>query len=97
VAGRALDQGDGPLALRAATLAADIEPLHEPVRSVIIRAHLLEGDHVGAVRHYRQFEKLLDDELRILPSPRLRALVQPYVRPTRRAVGRRATDGPSQR
>ena len=86
VAGRALEQGDKSLALRAATLAADIEPLHEPVQSVIIRAHLLDGDYVGAVRHYRRFEKLLDEELRILPSPRLQALVQPYVRRSRPRV-----------
>lgn len=82
MAGHALQIGDAPLTLRAARLAAAIEPLHEPVQSLIIRAHLLDDDYVGAVRQYRSFEQLLDDELHIPPSPRLHALVQSFQRPS---------------
>ncbi|HEX6149464.1 AfsR/SARP family transcriptional regulator [Nocardioides sp.] len=88
VAARALEQADALSALRAARLAATIEPLHEPAQSLIIRAHLVHGDHVSAVRQYRQFQQLLDDELQTLPSARLHALVQPYLRPPSPRQGR---------
>jgi DNA-binding SARP family transcriptional activator len=50
-----------------------IEPLRESAQHLLIDAHLGEGNVVEALRTYRAYARLLDDELGISPGPALAA------------------------
>ncbi|MGI5486838.1 AfsR/SARP family transcriptional regulator [Microtetraspora malaysiensis] len=62
-------------AVSAACLAVRAEPLRESAHAALIRAHLAEGNQAEALRDYERCAGLLQAELRIPPSPRLRELV----------------------
>lgn len=79
VAHRALESGALGAALKAASEAMLIEPLLESVRAVTIRAHLLSGNRVEAVREFDAYRKQLELELGIEPSPDLVELVRPLI------------------
>ena len=51
------------------------EPLRESAHRVLIEAHLAEGNASEALRQYETYRRLLDEELGLAPSPRMRALV----------------------
>jgi predicted ATPase/DNA-binding SARP family transcriptional activator len=67
---------------RAAHVVGELEvlaerhPLRERVREQLMRALYRSGRPGDALAAYRDFRRLLDDELGISPSPRLRALEQ---------------------
>jgi DNA-binding SARP family transcriptional activator len=62
-------------AVLAGMAAVDMDPLRESAYRVLISAHLAEGNRVEAIRRYRAYERLLDEELAIDPSPELGRLV----------------------
>lgn len=70
-----IDQGDFARALQTALTASDLDPLRETPHRLIIAVHLQEGNHSEALRHYRQFRRLLWSELQVDSSPLLRALM----------------------
>ncbi|WP_250037735.1 AfsR/SARP family transcriptional regulator [Paractinoplanes maris] len=61
-------------AVDAAIAAVCAEPLRESAQRALILAHLAEGNQVEAYRSFRAYHKLLEAELGVAPSPRLRAL-----------------------
>lgn len=56
-----------------ASIAA--EPLRESAHRLLIQAHIAAGNASEALRDYRLFSRLLNDQLGMSPSPRLRALI----------------------
>jgi DNA-binding SARP family transcriptional activator len=42
---------------------------------VVISAHLAEGNHSEALRQYEIYERMLDDNLGLRPSQRIRELI----------------------
>lgn len=64
-------------AIEAGVLAAAEEPLRESAQFALISAHVAEGNLAEAVRQYDRYAVLLDEQLGIAPSDRLRALVRP--------------------
>lgn len=66
--------GDHGSAVIAGRSAAEIEPLREPTRSIIIRAMAAEGDIGRALREFASFESLLQTELGVSASPELARL-----------------------
>jgi SARP family transcriptional regulator, regulator of embCAB operon len=63
------------LATAAALAAVRIEPLRETARATVIRVHRAEGNPSEALREFRRYTALLDAELGLEPTPRLRDLV----------------------
>ncbi len=59
----------------AAYAAIRVDPLRESAQQVLIRVHLAEGNVREAVRRYRAYAGLLQDELGIQPSAALTELV----------------------
>ncbi|WP_127131035.1 BTAD domain-containing putative transcriptional regulator [Georgenia sp. SYP-B2076] len=77
LADRLLASGDVDGALQAAMGAVTIEPLRESAHRALIRVHLMDGNHVEAVRVYRAFRLRLSTELGISVSPQIVELVRP--------------------
>jgi SARP family transcriptional regulator, regulator of embCAB operon len=63
-------------AVDAAGAAVRAEPLRESGRAALIQVHLAEGNQSEAVREFTRYRALLDAELGIEPTLRLRQLVQ---------------------
>ncbi|MEA2902067.1 MAG: hypothetical protein QOH36_1954 [Actinomycetota bacterium] len=63
-------------AKEAALAAVRAEPLRESARGALIRVHLAEGDESEAVAAFESYRSLLQAELRIEPTPRLRQLLR---------------------
>lgn len=76
IAEHALERDDFALAVDAATLAAEREPLRESAHETAIRGLLALGEAGRAQHVYRRYRDLLDDELGVQPSARIRALVE---------------------
>jgi DNA-binding SARP family transcriptional activator len=66
----------GP-AVEAGLCAVQAEPLRESAQRALIRAHLAEGNACEAIRQYRRYKELLDNELGLKPSAELADLVRP--------------------
>jgi SARP family transcriptional regulator, regulator of embCAB operon len=60
----------------AAGAAVRAEPLRESAHAVLIQVHLAEGNQSEAVREFERYRALLQAELGLEPTPRLRQLVQ---------------------
>ncbi len=80
LARHALEQGDLDLAIEAATAAKRVEPLLEPAREISIRAHLAQGNLLGAAREFHNYRDSLWSELGVAPSTVLHDLVAPALR-----------------
>jgi SARP family transcriptional regulator, regulator of embCAB operon len=76
LAGRLIALGRCGEAAGAAGAAVRAEPLRESARAALIQAHLAEGNQSEAVREYVRYRALLDAELGLAPTARLRELVQ---------------------
>jgi DNA-binding SARP family transcriptional activator len=63
-------------AVEAGLAAVRSEPLRESAYRVLISAYLAEGNRGDALREYRTYERVLRDELGLVPSPELRGLVR---------------------
>jgi SARP family transcriptional regulator, regulator of embCAB operon len=59
----------------AARAAIRAEPLRESGHAALIQVHLAEGNQSEAVRQYARYEALLDAELRLEPTQRLRQVI----------------------
>jgi len=71
-----------------------IDPLAEAAQQRLLRLYLRQGEVGLALRGYRQFEKQLQQELGILPSPEMKALHEDILRgqrnlPTRTTLSSR--------
>jgi DNA-binding SARP family transcriptional activator len=60
----------------AAGAAVRAEPLRESANASLIRVHLAEGNQSEAVRQFERYRALLEAELGLEPTPRLRRLVR---------------------
>jgi DNA-binding SARP family transcriptional activator len=63
-------------ALEAGLAAVAGEPLRESAQRALIRVHLAEGNGGEAMRQYRLYRHLLDEQLGIEPSPLMAELVR---------------------
>jgi DNA-binding SARP family transcriptional activator len=75
----ATDSGAFDLATRAALAAVCAEPLRESAVTVLIEAHLKEGNCFEAVRRYQTYAELLRRELDVDPGGQLRQLMVPFL------------------
>lgn len=64
-------RGEYARAIDIACAAIRIEPLHESAHAALISAHVAEGNRTEAIRHFRAYSQLLDDELGLTPAPEL--------------------------
>ena len=62
-------------AMEAALLSVAGDPLRESAHRGLVRVHLSEGNAGEAVRAYRLYQRLLQEQLGIQPSERMRELV----------------------
>lgn len=62
-------------ALEVALESVRAEPLRESAHRTVVAVHLAEGNVAEAVRHYRRFAVLLQEELQVEPSPRFTAML----------------------
>ncbi|MDQ1721301.1 MAG: hypothetical protein QOI26_1035 [Pseudonocardiales bacterium] len=62
-------------ALLAGLGAVAIEPLRESAHRRVIAVHLQEHNRIEAIRQYRSYERLLEEELSLQPSAELRQLL----------------------
>jgi DNA-binding SARP family transcriptional activator len=63
-------------AIQAGIAAVAGEPLRERANLVLVRAYLAEGNAGEALRQYRSFGTLLQDELGVNPSPAFRQAIE---------------------
>jgi DNA-binding SARP family transcriptional activator len=63
-------------ALEAGLAAVAGEPLRESAQRALIRVHLAEGNGGEAIRQYRLYRHLLEEQLGIEPSPLMKELVR---------------------
>ena len=63
------------LALDAGLEAVSAEPLRESAHRAVMAVHIAEGNQTEAVRHYREYVRLLDAEMGLRPSEHMRELV----------------------
>ena len=77
IAEHGLHQGDYALAVDASGIASAIEPLRESARELAIRGHLGRGEVAHAVHELQRYGVVMEDELGIEPSDRIRALLEP--------------------
>jgi DNA-binding SARP family transcriptional activator len=68
-------------AAAAAVAAVRAEPLRESAHAALIRVHLAEGNQSEALRAFERYRALLDSELGLEPTPRLRGLVHDLEHP----------------
>lgn len=73
--GHLADVGRYGEALLAGMAAVRAEPLRESGHAAVMGVHLAEGNHCEAHRQYGQYEHLLQAELGLEPTPRLKALI----------------------
>jgi DNA-binding SARP family transcriptional activator len=71
--------GDYTLATHAGYLAVRSDPLRESAVVALVEAHLGEGNRCLAVKRYRTYVRLLDEELHTTPGEQLEQLVGPLI------------------
>lgn len=77
-----LEIGDHPAAMQAALAAIVAEPYRDSAQRLLVRVHLAEGNVAAALRVYQAYRDLMEAELGIEPSERMRDLVRGFgVRP----------------
>jgi DNA-binding SARP family transcriptional activator len=67
-------------AITVGLAAVAAEPLRESAHRTVITAHLAEGNHAEALKHYDAFRKRLAAELGLDPSPQLGELIRDITR-----------------
>ncbi|MFI2508896.1 BTAD domain-containing putative transcriptional regulator [Streptomyces sp. NPDC018972] len=71
------ERGRHGLALEAALACVALAPLRESAHRAVAAVHLAENNVVEAYRHYRDFRRLILDELGVEPSERFRSMLPP--------------------
>jgi DNA-binding SARP family transcriptional activator len=74
-----LEIGNHPAAVQAALAAIDAEPYRDSAQRLLVRVHLAEGNIAAALRSYQVYCDLMETDLGIEPSERMRALVSGLV------------------
>jgi DNA-binding SARP family transcriptional activator len=72
---RLIDQGRPAQAIEVGLAAVAADPLRESAHRMIVSAHLAEGNRSEALRQFRTFERLLDEQLGVGPSDRMLTLI----------------------
>jgi DNA-binding SARP family transcriptional activator len=62
-------------AIEVGLAAVACEPLRESTHRAVVRAHLAEGNPAEALRQYRSYRQLLNDELGLPPSRQFQELI----------------------
>lgn len=75
LARHALAAHDPDTALALLRIILDFDTCDEGARELAIRAHLERGDRAGAIREYRDYNRVLTEELGLAPSFALGSLV----------------------
>jgi SARP family transcriptional regulator, regulator of embCAB operon len=75
LAGRLAAAGRCGEAVGAAGAAVRADPLRESARASLIQVHLAEGNQSEAVREFARYQALLQVDLGLEPTPRLRQLI----------------------
>jgi DNA-binding SARP family transcriptional activator len=83
---RFIAAGTTAQAIQIALTAIAAEPLRESSHRALVRAHIAEGNLSEALRHSERFERLMEGELGIEPSPEFRRLTAEIVDGGSRAV-----------
>jgi predicted ATPase/DNA-binding SARP family transcriptional activator len=68
--------GDIARAMEFARRAVEADPLYEDGQTSLIRLRAAGGDRVGALRQYREWERLLKEQLSVEPGPESRRLFE---------------------
>lgn len=68
-AGLMVEAGRSAETIEPLDLAIAGDPLHEPYRELLMRARYEIGDHVGAVRSFTSYRRLLANEVGLEPGP----------------------------
>jgi DNA-binding SARP family transcriptional activator len=76
VAERLLESGRTPYAIDALMVALRADPLRETLHQLLIRAHLVEGNAIEAIRCYDAYRARLRAAVGIPPSRRMEAVVE---------------------
>jgi len=69
-------RGEPDRTLVYATRQIEIDPYHEPAHRQMMRALVRSGDRSQAVRHFNNLERMLSNELHILPDAETTALFE---------------------
>jgi DNA-binding SARP family transcriptional activator len=72
---RLATRGEYARALDVGLAAVAGEPLRESAHRALVKVHLAEGNHAEAVRQYRLYRQLLEDQLGLTPSLRMLELL----------------------
>jgi DNA-binding SARP family transcriptional activator len=83
LAGKLTDAGRYGEAVQAAYAAVRADPLRESAHRAVVQVHVAEGNVAEALRAYELTRRLLSEELGVVPTPRMEALVL-GLQPTRR-------------
>ncbi|MFF5010874.1 BTAD domain-containing putative transcriptional regulator [Streptomyces phaeochromogenes] len=67
-------------ALQASFAASAIDPFRETPHRIAVEVHLAEGNVACAIKRYQDYRRLLQQELKVAPSPRLTRLVRDLTR-----------------
>lgn len=73
---RLIVMGKYPEAIQAGLSAVAAEPLRETATRLLVRAHLAEGNPGEAIRRYRVFRALLNEELALEPTKAMQDMVR---------------------
>ncbi|MFE7546606.1 AfsR/SARP family transcriptional regulator [Streptomyces gardneri] len=68
--------GEYLAALQTALTATQIDPIRETAQRILIEIHIAEGNTACAVKRYKEYQRLLRQELEVEPSPLMTRLVQ---------------------
>jgi DNA-binding SARP family transcriptional activator len=75
LADHAIGQAEYGRAIDIALTAINADPLRESAHRVLIRAHVAEGNSSLAIRQYREYCRIVREQLELGPSRELRELV----------------------
>ncbi len=74
-----LDRGLPRAALLVALEVARADPLRESAQRIVVRTHLAHGNVANALQAYRNYQRMLYDELRLCPSRLMNELIGPIL------------------
>jgi DNA-binding SARP family transcriptional activator len=78
---RLTDEGRFAEAVEAGLATVHEDPLRETAQRALIAAYVTEGNASEAVRAYRRYQQVLDEQLGLGPSPEMRELLRQIVSP----------------
>jgi len=81
-----MEVGNHPAAVQAALAAIDTEPYRDSAQRLLVRVHLAEGNVAAALRSFQAYRDLMETELGVQPSERMRELISGLQRSTNAAL-----------